>query len=124
MPSNRPTRDRGGRTAARQTTRTTKRNRERDAVGQALDPKSLVGSYFYGDPTRQWQGTVVAEAAPTVYLVEIHDWLVGASLHQELVRLEDMAGWRFYDTSEWMSNAYRDGVEREWERFNKDREHV
>ncbi len=76
---------------------------------------SLVGSFFHTDPERQWQGCVVAEVAPGVYLVELFEWIAGSSSGQRLVRIEEMSDWTFYDSSEWMSNAYEHGVRRRWE---------
>lgn len=90
-------------------------NVERDRLDvvsvAALSPASLVGSFFHSfddaDPKQvEWQGCVVAEPVPGVYLIENFSWFMGESTHQRLVRLEDMAGWVFYDTVEWMNNAY------------------
>jgi hypothetical protein len=82
----------------------------------SLAPGSLVGSFFHSDAKRGWQGAVVAEPHPGVYLVELFEWLVGSSASQHLVRIEDMAGWQFYDTAEWMTNAYdHGGLKRQWE---------
>jgi hypothetical protein len=82
----------------------------------SLASDSLVGSFFHSDAKRGWQGAVVAEPHPGVYLVELFEWLVGSSTSQHLVRIEDMAGWQFYDTAEWMGNAYNyGGLKRQWE---------
>jgi len=69
---------------------------------------SLVGSFFHSfkDDDVNWQGVVVARPEPGIYLVELFEWLAGSSSAQRLVRIEDMLGWQFYDTPEWMSNAY------------------
>jgi hypothetical protein len=67
------------------------------------------------DHARGWQGCVVAEPSPGVYLVETFDWLVGASVAQALVSLGDMKDWTFYDDTEWMGNHYRERIERLWE---------
>jgi hypothetical protein len=92
------------------------RNRLVDAAaGKPLTPDSLVGSFFHSDVGRGWQGCVVAEPGPGVYLLERFEWLVGSSDDQVLMRLEDMIGWSFYDTAEWMNSAYRNGVQRRWE---------
>ena len=77
---------------------------------------SLVGSFFHSDAERGWQGCVVAEPAPGIYLVERFEWLVGGSSDQTLVRIEDMLGWQFYDDQEWMKNSYeKGGVRQQWE---------
>lgn len=75
-----------------------------DEVEGSLRSDSLVGSFFHGTWDRQWQGLVVAEPAPGVYLVETFSWLGGSSTGQHLVRLEEMFEWTFYDTADWMRN--------------------
>lgn len=71
-----------------------------------LKPDSLVGSYFHGDVDHRWQGCVVAEPSPGVYLVELFSWGSGGSTNQQLVRIEDMTGWNFYDDAKWMNTNY------------------
>lgn len=72
---------------------------------------SLVGSYFHGSNEERYQGVVVAEPSPGIYLVELFDWITGFDSNEQiLVRIKDMLEWHFYDTSEWMNNAYRNGV--------------
>ena len=68
---------------------------------------SLVGSYFHSGHERGWQGVVVAEVSPGVFLVELFEWVSGTAELQTLVKLEVMLdeGWTFYDNSEWMRNA-------------------
>jgi hypothetical protein len=84
-----------------------------------LDPRSLVGSYFLTDPARGWQGIVVAEPSPGVYLCELFEWMVGSPTHQQLIPLDDMFGWRFFDNSEWLDNDYRDRTAARWEHERK-----
>lgn len=91
------------------------RNRLEMMADRALEPGSLVGSFFHGTADRSWQGCVVAEVAPQVYLVELFEWIAGSSSEQKLVRLEEMLGWRFYDDAKWMNNAYDNGVRQQWE---------
>jgi hypothetical protein len=79
-----------------------------------LAPDSLVGSFFHSDAKRGWQGAVVAEPHPGVYLVELFEWIAGSSTSQHLVRIEDMAGWQFYDTAEWMDSVYNHGLKQQW----------
>jgi hypothetical protein len=81
-----------------------------------LPPGSLVGSFFHSDAEREWQGAVVAEPHPGVYLVELFEWLAGSSTSQHLVRIEDLVGWQFYDSAEWMDSAYtHGGLGRQWD---------
>ena len=89
-------------------------------VAQDLKDDSLVGSYFHSDHKRGWQGCVVAEPAPGLFLIETFEWLVGGSHDQRLVRLDEMAGWCFYDYAEWMDNAYETGVQERWARERKE----
>lgn len=91
---------------------------DRDRISMAVEmpatPASLLGSFFHsykkdeetGRQRVQWQGCVVGEPAPGFYLVETFSWIMGESFDQQLVRIEDMVGWSFYDTVEWMNNAY------------------
>lgn len=92
------------------------------AAERPLGPSSLVGSFFHGGPDRRWQGCVVAEVAPQVYLVELFEWIAGSSSGQRLVPLAEMADWTFYDSAEWMNNAYEHDLrwEREQERAQQD----
>lgn len=90
-------------------------NRLSDVIEGEFAPNSLVGSFFHRPLNDDWtdlnQGCVVAEPMPGVYLVEMFDFLVGGSTHQELARIEDMTGWRFFDSSDWMDSFYRNMVE-------------
>ena len=87
-----------------------------------LDARSLVGSFFHSDGERQWQGVVVAEPTPGVYLCECFEWAMGEPTHQCLTRIEDMLDWRFYDDAEWMNSAFEMYVERRWKRQGEARE--
>ena len=94
-----------------------------DATSAHLRSDSLVGSYFL---IEDQQGVVVAEPSPGFFLVELADWIAGASTAQQLVgiaeqrlvNIEAMAEWRFFDTPEgmrnvWDSDAARSGKENE-----------
>jgi hypothetical protein len=91
---------------------------------QPFRPDSLVGSFFHGDVERGWQGCVVAEPAPGVYLLELFEWFMGSSSAQQLVHIEEMTGWRFYDTTEWMNSAYEHGVKQRWEHERAEKKDV
>ncbi|GJF06569.1 GIY-YIG nuclease family protein [Pseudonocardia sp. D17] len=88
----------------------------------ALNMSSLVGSFFHGDVERQWQGCIVAEPAPGMYLVELFSWFSGGSTEQRLVPIADMVTWTFYDSSAWMVDAYERVVSERWERETRERE--
>jgi hypothetical protein len=99
------------------------RDRLDDAAGKVdLESTSLVGSFFLSDVDRGWQGCVVAEVAPQVYLVETFDWLVGSSYNQVLVRLEEMTDWQFFDSGQWMADSYNNRVSMQWDAIRKERD--
>jgi len=84
-------------------------------------PHGLVGRFFHGDCDRQWQGRVLAEPSPGVFLVELFEWVLGDPNGQVLVRLEDMARWVFYDDADAMKFAYEHGnIQSRWERQRAD----
>ena len=86
------------------------------AARMPLDAKSLVGSFFHSDARHGWQGCVVGEPSPGVYLVELLSWIDGGSTEQRLVRLDDMDKWTFYDTAEWMNYRHKyGGKQQQWE---------
>jgi hypothetical protein len=103
------------------TARISKVARDRLAHASEHDLKldSLIGSYFHSRPDPGWQGCIVAEPVPGIYLVELFDWLVGASSCQKLVPVGEMHGWRFYDDADWMNNSYQHEVASQWDRDDK-----
>ncbi|HLI00656.1 MAG TPA: hypothetical protein VKV06_07705 [Acidimicrobiales bacterium] len=60
-------------------------------------PNVLIGKGFVGDYEHQWQGRVLGEAGPGVFLCEFYSWSSGAPYAQKLVPAGEMAGWSFYD---------------------------
>src|SRR5437588_5026791 len=106
-----------GRVEGQMATESRDRQDRLSAVSEGnLAPDSLVGLFFLTGATPGWQGCVVAEPAPGVYLVETFSWVMGESYEQNLVRLEDMLSWSFNDDDVWMRNAYEHGVAARWER--------
>ena len=99
--------------------KTPRQCRIEQALARPFDPSSLIGSYFLSDAERKWQGVVVAEPAPTVYLVELFGWVLGAPIEQLLVPVSAMLDWTFYDTSEWMRDAYDAHIQRKWKDSGK-----
>jgi hypothetical protein len=86
------------------------------ASATELNTDSLVGSFFHSDRKRHWQGCVVAEPVAGVFLVELFSWVGPAeSTYQRLVPIEEMTEWRFYDTAEWMEEAFERVVKKQWE---------
>lgn len=78
------------------------------ALSLKFDPKSLVGSFFHANPERGWQGQVVAEPQPGLYLVELYSWLSGRPNGQKLIGAATMLAedWQFYDSAEKMTAHY------------------
>ncbi len=93
-----------------------------DATALSLDPHSLIGSFFHSAADPGWQGLIVGEPAPGVYLVQTFSWLPGASGCQRLVPIDEMREWRFYDSEEWMELAFEKSVGRDWEKQQSERE--
>ena len=57
-----------------------------------------------------WQGNILAEPSPGVYLVQLFSWLSGAPTDQVLVPFEDMRDWVFYDSNDDMVLSYEHGA--------------
>ena len=65
-----------------------------------LSPHSLVGSWFVGGGEHHWQGRVIAEPQPSVYLVQTYSWHDGTPVDgQRLITLHRMTieEWTFHD---------------------------
>jgi hypothetical protein len=104
------------------TDESTMRNRLTTVAAQPVTTDSLVGSFFHADAERGWHGCVVAQPTPGVYLVELFGWGAADSPGQQIVRIEDMGKWTFYDTAEWMQRVYEQGaVSERWEREREQR---
>lgn len=86
-----------------------------------FSPDSLVGSFFLSRERPGWQGCVVAEPKPGMYLVELFSWMMGDSTNQQLVPIEEMHGWTFYDEATWMENAYETYVSKQWDREREEK---
>jgi len=71
---------------------------------------SLLGSYFHSDDDRGWQGWVIGEPHPGVFLVELFSWIDGSANGQKVVPIAEMSEWEFFDTSEEMRHAYENRV--------------
>lgn len=70
--------------------------------------RGLVGRFFHSfeDGEIDWQGEVVGDIGDGRYLVALFSWLDGCSYKQQIVALNDMATWSFYDSSNDMNAAY------------------
>lgn len=76
--------------------------------GQRKHP--LVGKFFHSvhadKKTIQWQGQIVDELAPGVFLLQLYDFLMGEESTQVIVPVSEMAYWRIYETDQEMREAY------------------
>ena len=70
--------------------------------------RGLVGKFFYSfrDDRLHWQGQVVTKVVPSMYLVQLFEWIAGCPTNQQLVTLNEMRGWAFYDDADdWTTRA-------------------
>lgn len=78
------------------------------------NPDKFVGQYFHsfeylnGVPVIKWQGKVLDEPSPGVFLIETYSWISGTAFDRRLVKLEQMLEWRFYGDSDWLKEAWED----------------
>jgi hypothetical protein len=58
----------------------------------------LVGCWFHAFSNNEikWQGHIVGEPVPGIYLVQLFDWFLGDPQFLRLVPLADMMDWQFY----------------------------
>lgn len=80
---------------------------------ETSNTNSLVGQLFHSlseEGNVNWQGLVKGQVEPGVYLVETYSWINGCKYSNQLVKLEDMMGWIFYDTDEEMEFSYEHGA--------------
>jgi hypothetical protein len=85
-----------------------KKDNEEKRRPQAAHP--LVDRWFHSfgeEGVVHWQGHILAEVSPEVFLVQLYEWLGGEPSVQKLVPLIAMAGWDFYDTDKDMNYTYR-----------------
>ena len=69
----------------------------------------LKGHFFHSfnkDGLVEWQGKVISNPEPGIYLVQLYEWFVGAESCRKLVNIQDMIQWSFYETNEEMNNYY------------------
>jgi hypothetical protein len=60
---------------------------------------SMAGKFFLGNG---WQGRIEKQVSGDVYLVQFFSWVTGFPTTQELIKVDVMLGWKFYDTEdEW-----------------------
>jgi len=71
---------------------------------QQKEEDPLIGKFFHSftkDRKISWQGQVIAHRVrKDLYLVQLFEWLFGEPSAKELVPVEAMVGWSFYDSAE------------------------
>jgi hypothetical protein len=84
----------------------------------SLEPDSLVGSHFHAiEPdTREivWQGIVVGEPQPAVYVLEFENCQTGATRCQKVMSLAQLTQGALASTPSVAEGRLVDGVEFEW----------
>lgn len=82
---------------------------------------SLVGKWFHTTTTCEcpcharvaaWQGQIISEPGPGIYLIELYEWFVGQPSGQEFITLADFMARNpvLYDTNEDMRFSYHHGA--------------
>lgn len=70
------------------------------------DNLNLVGKFFHsvdGKGGLRWQGTILSEPSPDMFLVQLFDWVMGQPSIQKLIPINEMNDWIFYSThDEWV----------------------
>lgn len=86
---------------------------ETETLPESEVTEKLIGRFFHslhkhedGCEVAEWQGRVLAEASPGIYLVETYSWASGVPYLEYLVPISQMLGWQFYPTSELMTDMY------------------
>ena len=76
--------------------------------GRAKHP--LVGKFFHSleadKKTLKWQGQIIDEVAPGVFLVQLYEYVAGGKSNQVIVPISEMAYWPIYETNDEMREAY------------------
>jgi hypothetical protein len=68
----------------------------------------LVGKFFlsFEDDGVSWQGRILSEVSAGVFLVQLHEWLMGEASDQILVSIPEMKKWKFYENvDDWRYNG-------------------
>lgn len=53
------------------------------------------------------QGEILTQHAPGLYQVQWFSWVMGEPTNRVLVSVQEMVGWKFYETADQMNEAYR-----------------
>ena len=79
---------------------------------RAEGKQTIVGQFFHSFPNGvlEWQGNIIAEPVPSIFLVQLYEWFMGEPNGQFLVPLQQMVDekWKFYLTAEeWHDDGVR-----------------
>lgn len=83
--------------------------------GKARPAKNpLIGQFFHSLKSGQicWQGRVISEPMPGVFLVQLYEWAFGEPNVRRMVKAGDMVDWLFYPTAEDWNYSAEHGVAR------------
>jgi hypothetical protein len=73
----------------------------------------MVGTWFHSISPEtgriQWQGEILAEPEPGLFLVETYSWSTRSPYDRRLVPLEAMRDWLFYPSDQAMRESYDHG---------------
>lgn len=69
---------------------------------EVMFSETLVGSHFFSDAARGWQGYVVESLGDGFYFVCTYSWSDGTEYSRHIVSIGDMKDWRFYSSDEQM----------------------
>lgn len=80
----------------------------------------LVGKFFHQiEPNSDddkfhigWQGVIIGNPEPGIYMAQLFDWLAGQESAIRLVKIEDMKLWMFYNNADEMNHSYEHGSAR------------
>ena len=67
---------------------------------EVMFSETLVGSHFFSEAVRGWQGYVVESLGNGFYFVCTYSWSDGTEYSRHIVSIEDMKDWRFYSSDE------------------------
>ena len=72
----------------------------------------MVGRFFHSikDGVVNWQGEVIGRVSDALYLVQLHDYMIGQPSVQRIVSLEEMSSWLFYSDVDELIHSYEHGT--------------
>jgi hypothetical protein len=62
---------------------------------------SFVGESYSRD-NLHWQGQVICGVGEGLFLIQLYEWLMGEPSVMRIVSMEEMRGWFFFESDEWM----------------------